>query len=117
MNLKKVGKPTISLEKYKSKWNSYFIWRIYQAGGAIIELVDRSQLGDVEYLKKKYEWLLRLSDTILVKEVDNGNIQNALNELLRFIDEVNNLPVLEMDCNGEYFDQNLETTDEWLDMN
>ena len=26
MNLKKVGKPTISLEKCKSRWNSYFIW-------------------------------------------------------------------------------------------
>lgn len=58
-----------------------------------------------------------MSDTLLVKEVDNGNIQNALTELLGFVDEVNNLPILEMDYRGEYFDPRLETTDEWLDMN
>lgn len=83
-----------------------------------MEVVDRNLLGDIQYLKNKYEWLLRLNDDELSKEVINTNdVQNALIELLRFVDDVMYLPVLEIDVEGNYYDPRLETIDEWLDQN
>lgn len=83
-----------------------------------MEIVDRNELGDIRYLKNEYEWLLDLSDEELSQKViDTNDVQNALNELLRFVDDVLNLPALETDVDGNYFDPRLETTDKWIDMN
>lgn len=61
----------------------------------IIELVDRSQLSNVQDLKNQYEWLLELNDDELSQRViDTNDVQNALIELLRFVDEVLELPVV-----------------------
>ena len=60
-----------------------------------IELVDRSQLGDLQYYKNKYEWLLELNDDELYQKViERNDVQNALIELLRFVDDVADLPVI-----------------------
>lgn len=83
-----------------------------------MEIVDRSQLGDIQYLKNEYGWLLALNDDNLSQEVINtNNVQNALIELFRFVDDVMNLPILETDIEGHYYNPRLETTDEWLDQN
>ena len=84
----------------------------------IIELVDRSQLGNIQDLKNQYEWLLELSDDELSQKViDTNDVQNALIELLRFVEDVINLPELHFGVDGEAFDPRMETSDEWLDMN
>lgn len=83
-----------------------------------MELVDRSQLGDFQNLKGKYEWLLRLDDDKLSNEVIyHDTVQTALSELLRFVDDVANFPELHFGADGEPFDPRMETSDEWLDMN
>lgn len=83
-----------------------------------MELVDRSQLGDIQAYKNEYEWLLSLSDDQLSKEcINTNNVQNALLELLRFVNDVINLPELHFGIDGEPFDPRMETPDEWLDMN
>lgn len=84
----------------------------------MIELVDRSQLGDIQDLKNQYEWLLELNDYELSQKViDTNDVQNALIELIRFVDDVINLPELHFGVDGEPFDYRMETSDEWLDMN
>lgn len=46
-------------------------------------------------MKNQYEWLLDLNDEELSQKViDTNDVQNALIELLRFIDEVLELPVV-----------------------
>lgn len=83
-----------------------------------MELVDRSQLGDIQCLKNQYEWLLELDDDELSQRViDTNDVQNALIELLRFVDDVFNLPELYFGVDGEVFDPRMETSDKWLDMN
>ena len=83
-----------------------------------MEIVDKNELGDIRCLKNEYEWLLDLSDEELSQKViDTNDVQNALIELLRFVDDVLNLPVLETDVDGNYYDPRLETTDKWIDMN
>lgn len=85
-----------------------------------IDLVDRSQLGDIQYLKNQYEWLLELNDDELLQTVFNANdVQNALIELLKFVEDVANLPELWLgwDLCGEPFNPRIETSDEWLDIN
>lgn len=75
-------------------------------------------MGDIQYLKNEYEWLLELNDDELSQKVIYTNdVQNALIELLRFVDDVMNLLVLEIDVEGNYYNPRLETTDEWLDEN
>lgn len=84
----------------------------------IIELVDRSQLGNIQDLKNQYKWLLELNDNELSQKViDTNDVQNALIELLRFVDDVINLPELYFGADGEPFDPRMEISDEWLDMN
>lgn len=46
-------------------------------------------------MKNQYEWLLELNDEELSQKViDTNDVQNALIELLRFVDEVLELPVV-----------------------
>ena len=60
-----------------------------------IELIDRSQLGDLQYYKNEYEWLLELNDDELSQTViERNDVQNALIELLRFVDDVIDLPAI-----------------------
>ena len=84
-----------------------------------VELINRKDLGDIEYLINEYSWLLSLNDEEnLVKEVVNSNnVQNALSELLGFVEEVAELPVITTEI--EYYggNPNIENTDSWLDMN
>lgn len=83
-----------------------------------VELINRKDLGDIEYLINEYSWLLSLNDENLVKEVVNSNnVQNALSELLGFVEEVAELPVIATEI--EYYggNPNIENTDSWLDMN
>lgn len=83
-----------------------------------VELINRKDLGDIEYLINEYSWLLSLNDENLVKEVVNSNnVQNALSELLGFVEEVAELPVITTEI--EYYggNPNIENTDSWLDMN
>lgn len=83
-----------------------------------VELINRKDLGDIEYLINEYSWLLSLNDENLVKEVVNSNnVQNALSELLGFVEEVAELPVITTEI--EYYggNSNIENTDSWLDMN
>lgn len=69
-------------------------------------------------MKNQYEWLLELNDEELSQKViDTNDVQNALIELLRFVDDVINLPELHFGADGEVFDPRMETSDEWLDMN
>ena len=83
-----------------------------------MEIIDRNELGDIQYLKNEYEWLLDLSDEELSQKViDTNDVQNALFELLKFVDDVLNLPALETNIDGNYFVLRLETTDKWIDMN
>lgn len=75
-------------------------------------------MGDIQYLRDQYEWLLELNDDELSQKViDTNDVQNALIELLRFVDEVIELPELHFGIDGEPFDPRMETSDEWLDMN
>lgn len=86
--------------------------------GIEIELVDRSQLEYIQDLKNEYEWLISLSDDQLSQEcINTNNVQNALIELLRFVDDVIELPELHFGVDGESFESHIETSDEWLDMN
>lgn len=49
----------------------------------------------MQYYKKQYEWLLELNDDELSQKViDRNDVQNALFELLRLVDDVMNLPTL-----------------------
>lgn len=60
-----------------------------------IELVDRSQLGDIQYYKYEYGWLLALNDDELSQLIiDRNDVQNALIELLNLVDDVIDLPVI-----------------------
>lgn len=69
-------------------------------------------------MKNQYEWLLELNDEELSQKViDTNDVQNALIELLRFVDDVINLPELHFGADGEPFDSRMETSYEWLDMN
>lgn len=46
-------------------------------------------------MKTEYEWLLELNDDELSQKViDTNDVQNALIELLRFVDDVIELPVI-----------------------
>lgn len=46
-------------------------------------------------MKNQYEWLLELNDEELSQKViDTNDVQNALIELLRFVDEIIELPVV-----------------------
>lgn len=46
-------------------------------------------------MKNQYEWLIELNDEELSQKViDTNDVQNALIELLRFVDEVLELPVV-----------------------
>lgn len=75
-------------------------------------------MGNVQDLKNQYEWLLELNDDELSQKViDTNDIQNALIELLRFVDDVINLPELHFGVDGKPFDPRMEISDEWLDMN
>lgn len=75
-------------------------------------------MDDIQYLKNQYEWLLELSDDELSQKIMSTNdVQNALIKLLRFVDDVINLPELHFGIDGEPFDPRMETSDEWLDMN
>ncbi len=75
-------------------------------------------MGDIQYYKNEYEWLLSLSDDQLSKEcINTNNVQNALLELLRFVDDVSNLSELHFEADGEISDSCMETSDEWIDMN
>ncbi len=47
----------------------------------------------------------------------HDTVQTALIELLRFVDDVTNLPELHFGADGESFDPRMEISDEWLDMN
>lgn len=52
-------------------------------------------MGDIQYLRNQYEWLLELNDDELSQKViDTNDVQNALIELLRFVEEVIDLPVM-----------------------
>lgn len=52
-------------------------------------------MGNIQCLKNQYEWLLDLNDEELSQKViDTNDVQNALIELLRFVDEVLELPVV-----------------------
>ncbi len=74
-------------------------------------------MDNFQNLKGKYEWLLHLDDDKLSNEVIyHDTVQTALAELLRFVDDVINLPELHFEVDGE-FDPRMETSDEWLDMN
>ena len=76
-----------------------------------VELINRKDLGDIEYLINEYSWLLSLNDENLVKEVVNSNnVQNALSELLGFVEEVTELPVITTEI--EYYggNPNIENT-------
>ena len=60
-----------------------------------MKLIERSQLGNLQYYKNEYEWLLELNDDELSQKVIGRNdVQNALIELMRFVDDVINLPVI-----------------------
>lgn len=75
-------------------------------------------MGDIQCLKDQYGWLLELNDDeFSQKVIDTNDVQNALIELLRFVDEVIELPELQFGIDGEPFDPRMETSDEWLDMN
>ena len=84
-----------------------------------LELVNRKDLDrDIEYLINEYSWLLSLNDENLIKEIANSNnIQNALSELLGFIEEVAELPVLATEIEDYGGNPNIENTDSWLDIN
>lgn len=46
-------------------------------------------INDATYYTKQYEWLLDLNDESLAEEVINtNNVQNALIELLRLVDDI-----------------------------
>ena len=75
-------------------------------------------MDDSKKLYDKYEWLLRLDDDELSNEVIYHDIvQTALAELLKFAEDVANLPELHFGADGEPFDPRTEISDEWLDMN
>lgn len=75
-------------------------------------------MGDIQHLKNQYEWLLCLDDDKLSNEVIyHDTVQSALAELLKFVDDIINLPELHFGVDGESFDPRIETSDEWLDMN
>ena len=75
-------------------------------------------MGGIQCFKDQYVWLLKLNDDELSQKViDTNDVQNALIELLRFVDDVLNLPELYFGTDGEPFDSRIETSNEWLDMN
>lgn len=83
-----------------------------------MELVDRKDLGDIDYFKREYEWLLSLNDNELSQKViDTNDVQNALIELLRFVDDVILLPIIATEAPDYAGDPNIEGTEAWLDMN
>lgn len=49
-------------------------------------------IGDATYYQKEYNWLLKLNDDNLSSEVINtNNVQNALLELLKLVDDILNI--------------------------
>lgn len=83
-----------------------------------MELVDRKDLGDIGYFKREYEWLLSLNDNELSQKViDTNDVQNALIELLRFVDDVISLPIIATESPDYAGDPNIEGTEAWYDMN
>lgn len=47
-----------------------------------VDLINRSELWNIQHLKDKYEWLLWLNCNELSKEIiDTDNVQNALIEI------------------------------------
>lgn len=58
-------------------------------------------MDSFQNLKGKYEWLLYLDDDKLSNEVIyHDTVQTALVELLRFVDDVANLPELHFGSDG-----------------
>jgi hypothetical protein len=54
------------------------------------KLIDA--IGDATYYQKEYLWLLELNDDNLSDEVINtNNVQNALLELFKFVDDIINV--------------------------
>ena len=83
-----------------------------------LELVDRKDLDDIDYLRREYEWLLLLNDDELSQKVmETNDVQNALIELLRFVDDVIALPIIATEAPDYAGDPNVENTDAWIDMN
>lgn len=84
-----------------------------------MELINRKDLdSNIEYLINEYNWLLSLNDENLIKEITNSNnIQNALSELLGFIEEITELPVIATEVEDYGGNPNIENTDNWLDIN
>ena len=84
-----------------------------------MELINRKDLdSNIEYLINEYSWLLSLNDENLIKEITNSNnIQNALSELLGFIEEITELPVIATEVGYYGGNPNIENTDNWLDIN
>ena len=59
-------------------------------------------MDDFQKLYDKYEWLLRLDDDELSNEVIyHDTIQTALAKLLKFVEDVANLPELHFGADGE----------------
>lgn len=56
-------------------------------------------------------------DKLSNEVIYHDTVQTALAELLRFVDDVVNLPELHLGIYGEPFDPRMETSEEWLDMN
>lgn len=84
-----------------------------------IELVNRKELGDIDYFITEYGWLRNLDDKELVDEViATNNVQNAIFELLNFVNDVIGLSIVSTEYPDDYYgDSNIENTDAWLDMN
>lgn len=83
-----------------------------------MELVDRKDLGNIDYFKREYEWLLSLNDDELSQRIiDTNDVQNALIELLRFVDDVIALPIIATEAPDYAGDPNIEGTEARLDMN
>ena len=79
-----------------------------------VELVNRNDLGDLDYYQNEYGWLLELNDDQLVNTVRMTNhVQNALIELFRFVDEVVNLPVISTEYPDSYDGLPKEFSEEW----
>ena len=56
-------------------------------------------------------------DKLSNEVIYHDTVQTALSELLKFVDDVVNLPELHFGADGEPFDPRMEISDEWLDMN
>lgn len=58
-----------------------------------MKLINKSHLKKIQRLADEYKWLLKLNDNELSQQVlETNEVQNALSELLRFANEVINLP-------------------------